>query len=297
MLDILKKCDLCPRNCEVNRYEKLGVCGARDKIKVAYYSLHQWEEPIISGSNGSGTIFFSHCNLKCIFCQNRKISTDGYGKEISQERFIEIIEELQDKGAHNINLVTPTPYVPQIASAIKKIKDKKLKIPIVYNTSSYEKKNTIGLLNGLVDIYLADLKYFDNTLAANYSLAPNYFEVASEAIDEMYKQVGVPIIEDNLLKKGLIVRVLVLPGHVDDAKKIIKYLWKKYKNNIFISIMNQYTPMEGNYKFENLNRCVSDDEYDDIIDYACELGIENAFIQEGMTALESFIPNFNCDIV
>ena len=140
-------------------------------------------------------------------------------------------------------------------------------------------------------------KYFDNNLGQKYSKCNNYFEVASEAIDEMYKQVGVPIIEDNLLKKGLIVRVLVLPGHVDDAKKIIKYLWKKYKNNIFISIMNQYTPMEGNYKFENLNRCVSDDEYDDIIDYACELGIENAFIQEGMTALESFIPNFNCDIV
>ena len=297
MLTLLKKCCLCPRNCGINRYKTTGVCGAKDKIKLAFYSVHEWEEPIISGTNGSGTIFFSHCNLKCIFCQNKKISTDGYGKEIDNDKLIDIMYELQNKGVHNINLVTPTHYVPQIVLALKKAKAEKLNIPVVYNTSSYENTDTIRLLNGLIDVYLADLKYYDNNLASNYSKAPNYFEVAVKAIDEMYKQVGNPVIKDGILKKGLIVRVLILPGHVDDAKKIIEYLWKKYNHNIYISIMNQYTPIKSDYKFENLNRRVSDTEYDEVVDFACNLGILNAFIQDGLAASESFIPDFDSSII
>lgn len=297
MLELLKKCELCPRKCGINRFEHVGVCGANNKIKVAYYSLHQWEEPIISGTNGSGTIFFSHCNLKCIFCQNRKISSLGYGKEISNNRLKEIMLELQEKGAHNINLVTPTHYVPQIISVLSAIKNNKLNIPVVYNTSSYENVETIRLLDGLVDIYLADLKYYDSDLALKYSGAPNYFDIASMAVFAMYKQVGKPIVREGLLKKGMIVRILVLPGHVSDAKKIIKYLWESYGNDIFISIMNQYTPGNKDYKYSNLNRTVTDEEYNEVLDYACKLGIERAFIQEGNTALESFIPDFDCSNV
>ena len=194
----LEKCYLCPRNCGVNRYHSVGVCGASDKIKVAHYGLHYWEEPIISGNSGSGTIFFSYCNLKCIFCQNYKISTGGYGKEITEERLQELCLELQEKGANNINLVTPTHYIPQIVSSIHKIKDDKLKIPIVYNTSSYENVSTIQMLDGTIDIYLADLKYFNDNLACNYSHCKDYFHYASQAIHEMVKQVGKFVIENNL---------------------------------------------------------------------------------------------------
>ena len=296
-MDLLKKCMLCPRNCAVNRYENVGVCGAGAKIKVAYYSLHEWEEPIISGDNGSGTVFFSHCNLKCLFCQNKKISTLGYGKEISSERLKEIFLELQSKGAHNINLVTPTHFVPQIVEVLSRIKGRELKVPVVYNTSSYENVDTIRLLDGIVDVYLADLKYFSNDLSIKYSKVRDYFEKASQAILEMYEQVGNPVIEDNLLKRGIIVRILVLPGHVDDAKKILEYLWNTYGDNIYISIMNQYTPIDNCLPYDNLNRKLFDEEYDEVIDFACDLGITNAFVQDGETAVESFIPNFDCSFV
>lgn len=296
-MDILENCRLCPHNCGVNRYESVGLCGTGSKLKVAYYSLHQWEEPVISAENGSGTVFFSHCNLKCIFCQNKKISTLGYGKEISEERLGEIFLELQDKGAHNINLVTPTHFVPQIASVLKRLRKDKLHIPIVYNTSSYENVETLEMVGGLVDIYLADLKYKDNVIAKRYSKVDDYFEVATRAIEEMYRQVGAPLVKDNVMLKGLIVRILILPGHIDDAKDIIEYLWNRYKDNIFISIMNQYTPLSKNYPFNNLNRIVTEEEYDEVINYACDLGITKAFIQEGGTADESFIPEFDCDIV
>lgn len=295
MNNILKECRLCPRNCGVNRYEKVGVCGATNKIKVALYSLHHWEEPVISGDNGSGTVFFSHCNLKCIFCQNKKISSLGYGKEITGERLQSIFLELQEKGAHNINLVTPTHFVPQIVRVLKKVKNKTLTIPVVYNTSSYENVETIEMLDGYVDVYLADLKYFNNELGMNYSNCTNYFDYASKAIEAMYRQVGKPVIEDGLMKKGVIVRVLILPGHKDDAKKIIKYLYDTYKDNIFISIMNQYTPVTKILKYPNLNWTVTDGEYNDVVNYACDIGVTQAFIQEGETCVESFIPDFNCD--
>ncbi len=298
-MDMLESCMLCPRNCKVNRHKSVGFCGASDKVKLAYYSLHQWEEPVISGENGSGTVFFSNCNLRCLFCQNKKISTDrnSYGKEINNDKLKEIFLKLQVLGAHNINLVTPTHYVPQIIDVLKEVKNKELKIPVVYNTSSYENVSTIESLNGLVDIYLADLKYFNDELGYKYSKCSNYFKYASLAIEAMYKQTGKFQIKDDLLTSGLVVRVLVLPGHVDDSKKIIKYLYETYKDNIIISIMNQYTPICMIDDFPNLNRKLTDVEYDEVIDYACSLGIENSFVQEGETQSESFIPDFDCSII
>ena len=294
-MNTLRNCTLCPRNCHVNRYQKKGYCKASSKLKVSLASLHQWEEPFISGVNGSGTIFFSHCNLGCIYCQNKKIR-DGYGKEISIKRFSEILLEQQKRGAHNINLVTPTHYVPLIKKGIIKAKNNGLTIPIVYNTSSYENIETIQMMDKLIDIYLADLKYYNYLLGNKYSNCNDYFYYASKAIDEMYKQVGKFEIEDGLLKKGLVVRILLLPGGVEDCKKILKYLYSKYQDNIYMSIMNQYTPIEK-YKYQELNRTVKDEEYDELINYACDLGIKNAFIQEGNVCNESFIPDFNLDNV
>lgn len=296
-MEILKNCMLCPRKCGVNRYTDVGFCGATNKIKLAYYSLHMWEEPVISGTNGSGTIFFSHCNMHCLYCQNKKISIDGYGKYISNKRLGEIMLKLQEMGAHNINLVTPTHYVPQIASILHKLRHNMLWIPVVYNTSSYENVGTLMMMRGLVDIYLADLKYYDNSLGVNYSSCNNYFETATMAIDEMYRQVGrCEFDKDGLMKKGVIIRILILPGHLDDAKKIIEYVYKTFGDDVFISIMNQFTPV--NYcVYNNLNRKITDEEYDEVIKFALELGVSNAFIQEGDTASDSFIPNFNTDII
>ena len=293
-MDVLEQCNLCPRNCGVNRYQTVGVCGAGSKMKVAQYSLHMWEEPIISGRNGSGTIFFSYCNLKCIFCQNYKISSIGYGKEISEERFQELCLDLQKRGANNINLVTPTHYVPQIVSALSKIKHKELTIPVVYNTSSYENVSTIQMLNGIVDIYLADLKYYDDALGCKYSHVKDYFHWASLAIAEMVRQVGEFSIENDLMKRGVIVRILILPGHVEDAKKLVKYLYTTYGDQIIISLMNQYTPVKHFDEYLNLNHKISDEDYQEVIDCALDLGVKYAFMQEGDTQSESFIPNFNC---
>ena len=230
--------------------------------------------------------------MGCIYCQNYKISK-GYGKEISVKRFKEICLELQSKNVNNINLVTPTHYTPLIKKGLLKAKEEGLTIPIVYNTSSYENVDTIKMMNNIVDIYLADLKYYDDKYARKYSNAPNYFNYATIAIDEMYKQVGKPKFnKKGIMKKGLIVRVLLLPNRVEDAKKIIKYLHDKYDDNIFISIMNQYTPVKK-LKYDELNRKVQDSEYDELINYACDIGVVNAYIQEGETQKESFIPNFN----
>ncbi len=296
-MELLKRCELCPRKCGINRYDKRGYCQASNKVKVAYYSLHMWEEPVISGNRGSGTIFFSHCNLKCVYCQNKKISIDGYGKDISNKRLGEIMLELQRKKAHNINLVTPTHYVPEIATVLRKIKDKELKIPVVYNTSSYENIGTLMMMRGLVDIYLADLKYFDDDLAWKYSDCRNYFEVATMAIDEMYRQVGKFVLNRGIMQKGLIIRVLILPGHSDDAIKIIEYVYKTYGDDVIISIMNQYTPINEIKEFENLNRKVSDEEYNKVVDFAVKLGIKNAFVQEEDAASESFIPSFDKSVI
>ena len=295
-MNLLTNCTICPRKCGVNRYKEKGYCGATNKIKLAYYSLHKWEEPVISGTHGSGTIFFSNCNLRCLYCQNKKISLDGYGKEITNKRLQEIILELQSKGAHNINLVTPTHYTPQIKKVLTNLGND-LKIPVVYNTSSYENVGTLMMMRGLVDIYLADLRYFDDSLGEKYSGCSNYFETATMAIDEMYRQVGkYEIDKNNLMKKGLIVRVLIIPGHKRDAKEIINYLYKTYGDDIFISIMNQYTPPKS-CKYSNLLEKVSEDDYEEVVNFALTIGVNNAFIQEGDTALESYIPDFNKSII
>lgn len=294
-MNTLKKCDLCPRNCLVNRYEKVGYCRAKAKLKIALASIHMWEEPVISGRDGSGTIFFSHCNLGCIFCQNYKIR-NGYGKEITIKRFSEICLELQSRGANNINLVTPTHYVPLIRKGLIQAKNRGLIIPIVYNTSSYENEDTIESMKGLVDVYLADLKYYDDSYAKKYSNCNNYFEVATKAIGKMVEQVGSPIIHNGLMKRGVIVRVLLLPGLLEDAKKIIKYLYETYHDNIYISIMNQYTPVDK-YVYEELNNKVAESVYDELVNFAYDIGVRNAFIQEGETQNDSFIPNFNLENV
>ena len=296
MLELYKKCNLCPRNCLVDRTKTLGYCKATDKVKVARSALHYFEEPSISGSNGSGTIFFSNCNLKCCYCQNKEISTDGFGKEITIERLSEMMLELEEKHANNINLVTPTHYVPSIIEAIKIARSKGLSIPIVYNTSGYESVETLKLLDGYIDIYLTDFKYFDNKLGKYLSKCSNYFEVASKALEEMYRQTGKNTFnKDGLMTKGIIVRCLVLPTKSNDTKKIIDYLYKKYQDNIYLSIMNQYTPVNYIKDYPFLNKTVSEDEYNEVIDYAIDLGIKNAYMQEGGTCSESFIPSFDLE--
>ncbi len=296
MNELYNSCELCPRKCHINRNTTKGICSNTSTLKVARSALHYFEEPSISGTNGSGTIFFSGCNLKCCYCQNKEISNDNFGINISVERLSELMLELQKKKANNINLVTPTHFVPSIIEAIKLARKKGLSIPIVYNTSGYESITTIKLLAGYVDIYLTDFKYFDNKLGEDLSKVKNYFEIASLALEEMYKQVGKNKFASNgMLMKGIIVRCLVLPTKGADTKKIINYLYKKYQDNIYLSIMNQYTPVNHSDTFTFLNGKVSDKEYDDIINYALDLGVKNAYIQEGETQDESFIPPFDLE--
>ena len=288
----LLKCNLCPRNCNINRYKELGFCKQSNKIRLALAKLFFYEEPPISGKNGSGTIFFTGCNLKCIFCQNYDISTKNIGKIVSIKRLSEIMLELQSKKAHNINLVTPTIYVPQIIKAIKLAKKNGLNIPIIYNSSGYENIETIKMLDGYIDVYLPDFKYYNDEIAIKYSKANNYFLYASKALDEMIKQTGPCKFDINgMIIKGVIVRHLLLPTHLEDSKKVIKHL-SKYKDDIYISIMNQYTPIRK-LNYEELNYPVKKDDYYSLIDYADSLGITNAFCQEDETVSESFIPKWN----
>ena len=296
MESLYEKCNLCPRKCGIDRNIDFGVCQSSSKVKIARAALHYYEEPSISGTNGSGTIFFSGCNLKCCYCQNKEISHDNFGKVITVERLSEIMLELEKKKANNINLVTPTHFIPSIIEAIKLARCKGLSIPIVYNTSGYESVESLKLLDGYIDIYLTDFKYFDNTLGKNLSKCNNYFEVASSAIDEMYRQVSKNVFnEDGIMTRGIIVRCLVLPTKSNDTKNIINYLYKKYQDNIYLSIMNQYTPVTINKDYPFLNDTVSDDEYDDVINYALDLGVKNAYMQEGKTCSDSFIPLFNLE--
>ena len=289
------KCNLCPRGCNVNREKTLGYCKSGSFARVARASLHMWEEPCISGKCGSGTVFFTGCNLGCVYCQNRKISSGQSGKELTDSELSQVFIKLQKAGAHNINLVTPTHFVPQIINAISLARSNGLNIPIVYNTSGYETVETIKSLSGFVDIYLTDFKYMSTALSKKYSNAPDYFEAAKTALYEMVSQVGTPIFDKNgIMESGVIVRHLVLPNCADDSKSVIKYLYENYGNTIYISIMNQFTPLKNLADYPELNRKITDEEYNDIIDYALSLGIENAFIQEGETQSESFIPDFDC---
>lgn len=330
--EMLSDCTLCPRSCHADRMGgQIGYCGQTARIKAARAALHYWEEPCISGTAGSGAVFFSGCQLRCAFCQNYDIAAGNAGKEISAERLAEIFLELQGKGANNINLVTPTHFVPQIAEALESAKNGGLSVPVVYNTSSYEKVSTLKMLDGLVDIYLPDLKYVSSRLSGCLSNAPDYFEIARAAIAEMVRQAGEPVFvgadgkarsaaqmneacgeedgadTDFLMKKGVIVRHLALPGQEADSRNVLRYLHETYGNKIYISIMNQYTPMPGIEKWiekmrlsglpenamEGLSRRLTDEAYEALTDYAIEIGIENGFLQEGDTAKESFIPAFD----
>lgn len=298
MNDKFKTCGLCPRNCSVNRIEnEIGVCKVPATLKVARAALHYWEEPCISGTNGSGTVFFSGCSLHCVFCQNEKIAQGIAGKEISKERLAEIFLELQEKNANNINLVTPGHYVPHIVWSVEKARNQGLDIPVVYNTSSYENVDTIKMLEGIVDIYLPDFKYWNPEIAARYSKAPDYPVVAKNVIAEMVRQQPNPYFYESkgqeLMKKGVIVRQLLLPGQLQDAKNIVKYLYETYGHQIYLSLMSQFTPLPHVEKYPELNRKVSKRSYDAYVDYAIELGVENAFIQEEDVATDSFIPVFD----
>lgn len=323
---LMRSCNLCHRHCHVDRNHMTGYCRQTANLRAARAALHFWEEPCLSGTKGSGTVFFSGCCLCCVFCQNHEIAMDsanpdmpsapGTGKEITIERLAEIFLELQEKGAHNINLVTPSHFIPQIVSALILSKNQGLILPVVYNTGSYETVEALKMLDGLVDIYLPDLKYCSSELSARYSNTPDYFSCACKAIEEMFRQAGEPkflsdgssdlseLSEHSLLQKGVIVRHLLLPGCLEDSKKVLTYLYQTYGDSVFISIMSQYTPMKHLFsgtdmthvshlnQYPELTRRVTKTEYDALTDFALSLGIENAFIQEMDVAEESFIPSF-----
>ena len=292
-----ENCLLCPRKCGINRSTgQTGVCGVSSEIKVARAALHYWEEPCISGKRGSGAVFFSGCSLHCVFCQNREISDGKAGKLISKERLSDIFIELADKGANNINLVTPGQYIPDIVWAVNDAKSRGMKLPIIYNTSGYENVTELKLLEGIVDVYLPDFKYMDSTLSARYSRAKDYPSVAKQALSEMVRQQPDVVIDDStgLIQKGVIVRQLLLPGHVNDAKAVLKYLYDTYHDHVYISMMSQFTPIALK-DYPEINRTVTRREYERLVDYALEIGITNAFIQEGDVAKDSFIPAFDCE--
>lgn len=298
MLELLSHCTLCPRECGANRLAgEAGFCGAvGETVRVARAALHYWEEPCISGSNGSGAVFFSYCPLRCVYCQNRAISRGDAGKDIPISRLAEIFLELQGQGAHNINLVTPTHYVPQIILALREAKARGLAIPVVFNCGGYEKAETLRLLEGLVDIYLPDFKYLSSAHAARYSGAPDYFPRAKESLAEMVRQTGEPAFDvHRMMTRGVIVRHLLLPGFAQESKKLLRFLHRKYGDRIYLSIMNQFTPLENVRDYPELDRTITDGEYERIIDFAVNLGVENGFVQEGGTADESFIPPFDCE--
>ena len=282
MIKELDRCNICPHNCNINRnVGKIGRCRATDKIKIALYSSHNFEEPCVSGEKGSGTVFFSNCNLNCVFCQNYEISQLGKGNEITIEELAKIFLIQQEKGVENINLVTPTSYVPQIIEAIKIAKKEGLNLPIIYNTNGYENIETIKMLEGYVDIYLPDLKYAENDIAKKFSQIDNYFEVATKNIIEMIKQVGTPVFDENgIMKKGVLIRHLVLPSNIENSKKVLKWISENISKEIYISVMAQYFPTFKAKEIEEINRKLTKEEWKEIEDYIEELEIENGYIQE-----------------
>ena len=287
-------CTLCPRRCRVNRNEKTGFCGESATLRVARASLHMWEEPPLSGEVGSGTVFFSGCNLGCLFCQNHQIAHEHRGKEISAERLSEIFLELQEKGAANINLVTAVHFTPHVIKALDRAKENGLSIPVVYNSSGYESVEMLRLLRGYIDVYLPDYKYRSSLLAERFSRAKDYPEVAEKAIAEMFEQVGTPIFDENgMMKKGLIVRHLVLPKHTDDSMDVLRYLHDTYGEDIYISIMSQYTPCRKFPEYPELSRKLTTYEYQKVVKFAEQIGIKNGYLQSGAAAMESFIPDFD----
>ena len=290
VLENMEKCRLCPRNCNIDRNEKAGYCGVGDKIKIGRAAPHYWEEPFISGERGSGTVFFSGCSLRCVFCQNKKISGGELGRTVSVEELAEIYLSLEASGVHNVNLVTATHYTDKVAESIVLAKKRGCKLPFLWNSSGYEHVETMKRLDGLIDIYLPDMKYHSSEISKKYSNCPDYFEVTKKAISEMRRQTGTLFVKNGLLKFGTVVRHLVLPTYTEDSKKIIEYLYSTYGDSIYISIMSQYVPF-GSVPDE-LNRRITEDEYNEVVDFAMSLGVKNAFIQERESAAESFIPDF-----
>lgn len=295
-----ENCTLCPRKCGVNRLSgNVGICGKSSALTVARASLHMWEEPPISGDTGSGTVFFSGCPLHCVYCQNASIANGSVGKEISEEHLVEIFLNLQQQKANNINLVTPTHYIPHVIEGVKSAKEKGLDIPIVYNTSGYERPESISLLKNTVDIFLTDFRYYDSNTAGLYSKAADYTEYAKASLKEMIKITGSPVFDENtgLMKKGVIVRILVLPDHYKEAYDILLYLNTTFGNDIYVSILHQYTPVADvlllDDSYSSLKRTITDYEYNYVVDGAIELGMENVFIQEDGADSESFIPDFD----
>lgn len=295
MLEQLERCEICPHKCGIDRTRgKVGRCKTSDNIKIGLYSTHDFEEPCISGENGSGTVFFSNCNLNCIFCQNYEISQLGKGKEITIEELAKIFLIQQEKGVENINLVTPTSYTIQIIESIKIAKSKGLKIPIVYNTNGYENVETIKMLNGYIDIYLPDLKYANNELGRKYSKVNNYFEIATEAIKEMVNQVGTPKFDSKgMIKKGVIVRHLVLPNYLENSKKVLKWIKENLPEDIYVSIMAQYFPTYKAKEDDKINRKLKKEEWEEIQDYIEQIGIENGYIQELGEHEEEYVPKWD----
>lgn len=292
--ELLSSCELCPRKCRADRIRgEIGFCGAGTRAKIARVALHMWEEPCISGKNGSGTVFFSGCNMKCVYCQNYVISTEDRGDWVTENELAENFLMLQEQGANNINLVTPTHYVPQIISSLDIAKSKGLDIPVIYNSGGYESVETIKLLRGYIDVYMPDFKYFSDKYAVEYSCAPNYFNVTRMAIEEMFQQVGSPVFDNRaIIKRGVIVRHMMLPGLLFETKKILDYLYSTYGDSIYISLMSQYTPMPNVSEHPQLSSRVKESHYQAMVDYCLDRGIKNVFIQDTSSAIQDFIPDF-----
>ena len=293
-LELLEKCTICPHNCGINRTNnQIGRCKSKDTVKIALYSIHNFEEPCISGKKGSGTVFFSNCNMNCVFCQNYEISQQGKGKEITIEELAEIFIKQQEKDVENINLVTPTSYVPQIIEAIKIARNKGLKLPIVYNTNGYEKVETLKMLEGYVDIYLPDFKYSDNELAKRLSKVDNYFEIATQALTEMYKQTGKAVFDDRgIMQKGMIIRHLVLPNHILNSRRVLKWI-NENMHDVYVSVMAQYFPTYKAKDIEDINRKLTKEEYEQIENYLYRLDLENGYIQELGEHEEEYVPKWD----
>ena len=290
----LSACDICPRMCGADReHGKLGFCGAGRDVRIALVSLHQWEEPCLTGDRGAGTVFFSHCNMKCVFCQNWSVSHEGQGISVSTERLAEIFLEQQERGAATLDLVTPTHYVPQIIEALDMAAERGFLLPVVYNSGGYEMTSTMESLRGYVDVFLPDLKYFDDSLAVRYSNAPGYFHYASEAIKKMYEITGPFVMENGRMTHGVIVRHMVLPSHYRDSFKVLDFLHGEFGDGIFVSLMNQFTPYGRTAEFKEINRRLTTLEYNKVLDYAEKIGMTNCFVQYGKTAMEKFIPVFD----
>ena len=289
----LECCTICPHNCKINRTKNPGRCKSTDKIKIALYSIHNFEEPCISGEKGSGTIFFSNCNMNCVFCQNYEISQLGRGKEITIEELANVMIKQQERNVQNINLVTPTSYALHIVEAIKIARKKGLEIPIVYNTNGYESGETLKLLEGYVDIYLPDLKYYYDDLAKKYSKVDNYFEIATKAIQEMYRQVGTPVLDENgVMKKGLMIRHLILPNEVQNSKKVLKWIKENIDSNVYVSIMAQYFPTYKAKEIPEIARKITKEEYEKVENYLYGLDLENGYIQELGEHEEEYVPTW-----